>query len=68
MGQVDREGLPPHSHFYNWLFHFATALFTIPFAGQCLFYTLLLARFQVERMAFDIFDNVFRLNLALETA
>ncbi len=47
---------------------FLTRLLTIPLAGQRLFDTLLLARLQVKRMTFDLFDNVFGLNLALEAA
>jgi len=37
-------------------------------AGQGFFYSSLLAWLQIERMALDLFDDVFLLDLALEPA
>ena len=50
------------------LFHFPTALFAISLAGQSLLDSLFLTWFQVKGMPFDFFDNVFGLDLSLETA
>jgi hypothetical protein len=37
-----------------------------PLAGQCGFYSLLLARLQVKGVPLDLLDDVFLLHLALE--
>ena len=50
------------------LLNFFAALFPMALPGQRLFGALLLARLQIKRVAFDFFDNVLLLNLALETA
>ena len=41
--------------------------FTQPFARQRLFYALFLTRLQIERVLFDVFDDVFLLHLPFET-
>src|SRR5580693_8906417 len=43
-------------------------LLAIALASQRFFHTLLLAWFQIERVTLDLFDNVFGLDFALETA
>ena len=51
------------------LFHwFPTNFFPAPFSSQRLFDALLLARFQVEGVFLDFLDDVFLLDLSLETA
>jgi hypothetical protein len=50
------------------LFLLFTGLFTAPFAGQCLFQALFFTRLQIEGVALDLFNDVFGLHLALETA
>lgn len=44
-----------------------TNLLAIALAGQCFFHPPLLARLEIKGMALDLFDDVFRLDLALET-
>lgn len=41
-------------------------LLTIPFASERFFDALFFARFQIEGVTLDLFDNVFGLHLALE--
>jgi hypothetical protein len=48
------------------LFHFPARFLPVPFAGQRLLGPALLSRLQVERMAFDFFNDVFLLHLSLE--
>ena len=43
-------------------------LLAIALPRQRFFYALFLTRLQVERMAFDFLDDVFRLNLSLEAS
>ncbi len=43
-------------------------LLAIALARKRFFHALFLARFQVEGMTLDLFDDVFGLNFALETA
>ena len=43
-------------------------LLAITLASQRFFHALLLAWFQIERVTLDLFDNVFGLDFALETA
>ena len=50
------------------LFRFAPQLLTIPFARKRLLGPSLVAGFQIEGMLLDVLDDVFLLNLALETA
>lgn len=45
-----------------------TGLLAAPLAGQRFFHAALLARLEVKRMSLYLFDNVFLLYLALETA
>ena len=42
-------------------------LLAIALAGQCFFHAPLFARLEIEGMALDFLDDVFRLDLALET-
>jgi hypothetical protein len=42
-------------------------LLTVPFACECFLHAFLLAWFQVKGVALDLFDNVLRLHLPLET-
>jgi len=46
---------------------FLASLFTTALTSQGFFHTLLLTRLQIEGMTFYFLDDVFRLNLALET-
>jgi hypothetical protein len=41
-------------------------LLAIAFSRQCRFYTLLLARFQIEGVPLDVFNNVFLEHFAFE--
>ena len=51
-----------------WLFYgFSTNFFPAPFSSQRLLDALLLARFQVEGVFLDFLDDVFLLDLSLET-
>src|SRR6266571_9347846 len=50
------------------LFRFAPELLPIPFARERLLGPSLVARFQIEGVLLDILDDVFLLNLPLETA
>jgi hypothetical protein len=50
------------------LLDFATSLFTVTFSGQGLLDPLLFTRFQVERVAFNFFDDVFLLHFSLKPA
>jgi hypothetical protein len=50
------------------LFRFAPELLAIPLPGKRLLGSSLVARFQIEGMLLDIFDDVFLLNLPLEPA
>ena len=45
-----------------------THLLAITFASERLFHALLLAWLQIEGVTLDLFDDVFRLHLALEAA
>jgi hypothetical protein len=45
-----------------------TALLPVPFPGKRFFRAPLLARLQVKGVSFDLLNNVFLLNLALEAA
>jgi hypothetical protein len=44
------------------------SLLAVALASQRLFGALLFARFQIERMPFDLFDDVLLLDFALEAA
>ena len=44
-----------------------TDLLAIPFACECFLHAFLFAWFQVKGVALDLFDNVLRLHLPLET-
>jgi hypothetical protein len=44
-----------------------TDLLPITFACECFLHAFLFAWFQVKGVALDLFDNVFRLHLTLET-
>ena len=44
-----------------------TNLLAITFACECFLHAFLFAWFQVKGVALDLFDNVFRLHLPLET-
>ena len=46
---------------------FSANLFSASLTGQCLLDTFLFARFQIERVFLDFLDDVFLLNLALES-
>jgi hypothetical protein len=50
------------------LFHFPAILLPVPFAGQRLLGPELLARLQIEGMAFHFFDNVLLLDFSFEAA
>jgi hypothetical protein len=50
------------------LFRFAPELLSIPLPSERLLGSSLVARFQIEGMLLDIFDDVFLLNLPLEPA
>lgn len=43
-----------------------SCFFAAAFAGQRLLQALFFARLQIERVPLDLFDDVFRLHLALE--
>ncbi len=47
---------------------FLTNLLAITLASERFFYTLLLAWFQIKGVTLDLFDDVFGLYFALETA
>ncbi len=44
-----------------------TNLLAVPLACECFLHAFLFAWFQVKGVALDLFDNVFRLYLTLET-
>ncbi len=50
------------------LLRFTPDLLTAPLPSKCLLGTTLITRFEVEGMLFDVFDDVFLLHLALESA
>jgi hypothetical protein len=50
------------------LLNFPAILLPVPFTGQRLLGPELLARFQVERVSLDLFDDVLLLDLSLETS
>lgn len=50
------------------LFLLFTHLFAVALACECFLHASLFARLQIEGVAFDLFDNVFRLHLTLEPA
>ncbi len=50
------------------LLNFSGSFLAIPFASEGFLCTALFARLQVERMTFDLFDDIFLLNLALKPA
>jgi len=50
------------------LFHLTRALFAIALAGECFLGATLFPGLQIERMALDLFHNVFLLDLALKAA
>lgn len=50
------------------LFDFARAFFAVTFARQRFFRPALFTRFQVERVPLDLFDDIFLLHFAFETA
>jgi hypothetical protein len=50
------------------LLRLSTDLFPIPLARQRLFRSAFVTRFQVERVLLDVLDDVFLLDLPLETA
>ena len=52
----------------GFLVSFHPGLLANSLAGQGFFYSPLLAGFQIERVALDLFDDVFLLDLALESA
>jgi hypothetical protein len=50
------------------LYRLAPDLFAVPLASERLFDALFLARLQIKGMFLDLFDDVFLLDLPLETA
>ena len=53
--------------FYTeWLFDITRALFAVALACESFFGATFLSGFEVERVAFDFFDNIFLLNFSLE--
>ena len=50
------------------LFRLATEFLTVPLTRQCLFGPALVTRLQVERVLLDVLDDVFLLNLTLESS
>ena len=50
----------------SWLFDFPGDFLPVPFARQCLLDPQFFARLQIERMPFDLFDNVFLLHFPFE--
>jgi hypothetical protein len=50
------------------LFHIARALLAIALTGECFLRATLFAGLQIERMALDLFNDIFLLDLALEAA
>jgi hypothetical protein len=50
------------------LFDVGTTLFAVTLASECFFGTALLAGLEVKGVTFDLFNDVFLLNLALESA
>ena len=59
---------PPGSGGLRGLILFLASLFTAALTSQGFFNTLLVAGLQIEGMTLHFFDDVFRLNLALEAA
>lgn len=57
----------PFSRLRVGLFDVPGSLLPVAFLRQRLFRAPLLARFQIVGVSFDLFDDVFGLNLALET-
>ncbi len=53
--------------FRNELVLLFTNLLPVPFACECFLHAFLFAWFQVKGVALDLFNNVFRLHLPLET-
>ena len=50
------------------LFLLFAGLFAAPLASQCLLQAHLFTRLQIKGVALDLFNDVFRLHLALEAA
>ena len=50
------------------LFLLFAGLFAAPLASQCLLQAHLFTRLQIKGVALDLFNDVFRLHLALESA
>lgn len=65
---LERTRPPGSTVILKKLLDFAPALFPIAFAGQSLLYAFLLARFQIEGVTLDLFNDVLSLNLPLEAA
>ena len=68
--QITSERLPHCQKLYSSrreLVLLFTNLFTVPFACECFLHAFLFAWFQVKGVALDLFDNVLRLHLPLET-
>jgi hypothetical protein len=53
---------------YLKLLYFPSTFLPVSLAGQRLLYPLFLARLQIKRVPFDLFDNVLLLDLTLEPA
>ena len=53
---------------FSDLLDLSSSLFTVTFSSQGLLDPLLFTRLQVERMPFDLFDDVFLLHFSLEPA
>lgn len=62
-GSLKRAGLFPKQ---RKLFNLAWAFLTITLPGESFFGTALFPRLQIERVALDLFDDIFLLNLALK--
>jgi hypothetical protein len=53
---------------FQFLFNFARPLFAVALAGEGFFGAAFFAWFQVERVPFDFFYDIFLLNLTLKTS
>ena len=66
-GQIE-QSRPGKERPFPQLVLFLTCLLASSLASKSSFYTLLLAGLQVKGVALNLFDDVFLLNFALETA
>jgi hypothetical protein len=58
--------IAPNGCPFDRLFNFPATFLPVPFACQSLLDPQFLARLQIERMALDLFNDVFLLHLAFE--